>query len=60
MQEYGDQINVKYTINNKLATSLTNSGKNRNWSKSCVEMTYDFIENGALPKKAKYVSPGGA
>jgi len=60
LAEYGDQINVKFSINNKLATSLTNSGKTRHWSKSTVEMTYDFIENGALPKKAKYVSPGGA
>lgn len=60
LAEFGSQLDVDWSLDNKLATSLTNSGKLRDWSKSCVEMTYDFIECGALPKKPKYVSPGGS
>lgn len=57
LSAFGAMMSIDYTTNNQLAQSMTNGGKMRDWRVTTVEMTYDFIESGALPKKNGYVSP---
>jgi len=54
LAEMGPSLNKDFTFNRKLATQFTDSGKPRNWAEASVDMTYDFIESGALPKKPGY------
>lgn len=55
LQEFKPMMFHDYTIDNKLAASLTNSGKLRGYDQECVDMTYDFIESGGIPKAKGYV-----
>jgi len=57
LKDFGPMIGADWTLEQNLAKELTTGGGVRDWEKSTVDMTYDFIENGKLPKKAKYVAP---
>lgn len=56
LKEVSPMMNVEYSIDNKLAKSLTNSGSIRPYDKELVEMTHDFINSGAMQKKSGYVN----
>jgi len=56
LQMAKNQLYVDWKLDDSLARKLLRKGKHSDFNAACVEMTYQIIEDGLLPKKNGYKS----